>query len=676
VKTKQNIGVFLFLFFLSTNIFAEGKLTVFINLEENGKLLLDAKVTAISNNDTVIINGTKSKKYEMVLQFGSIYKVEVSKKGYLSKKFTVDTRFPTTLRMKDYQVDISLRLFKLYPEIDYKEYEASVIKINFVGNSAGGDFRYNINSFQNQQKLDKSLDDKIRKLNEGKIEETEKVIKDLAPATLEIFEKKYKLKAENEANGIVAQAYAASNEIRQRTRENAELEYDRIIASAKERAKSNEESNLAYIDSEKSKQLINENKDKLKNNTLPTESEIKEKQKKYDKLANKPTTSLKDSIELHIADLSLQKDKVSKAKYILELMKLRAKTHEDSMLIQEREAEILLAEKEISETEKALLYANNKIQLQEYQIKNQRIIVIGISIFLALVLIFFFVLYKNYKQKQKMNLVLAQKNEEITDSIEYAQKIQTVILPELSDLKAVFSDVFIFFKPKDIVSGDFYWAETIENTSFFSVIDCTGHGVPGAIVSIIGFDGLERAVNEFGLREPAKILDKLNEIVTSILSKSAKAGVKDGMDLAFCSFSYNTFILEFAGAHNPIYIVSNKRQLTENENNIEPNIANENLFLYEIKADRQAIGNSSKPFKNHTIKLSKGDCIYLFSDGFADQFGGESLDKYKYKNFKKLLLDTQKEKLEDQKNLISNTLNNWKGTYEQIDDISIIAIRI
>ncbi len=675
MKTK-NIGLFLLMFFLTTNLFAEGKLTVFINLEENGKLLLDAKVTAISNNDTVTINGTKSKKYEMILQFGTIYKVEVSKKGYLSKHFTVDTRFPTTLRMNDYQVDISLRLFKLYPEIDYKEYQSSVIKINFVGNSAGGDFRYNINSFQNQQKLDKSLDDKLKKLNDGKIEENEKVIKDLTPATLEIFEKKYKLKAENEANGIVAQAYSASNEIRQRARENAEIEYNRIIASAKERAKSNEESNLSYINSEKSKQLINENKDKLKNNTLPTESEIKEKQKKYDKLANKPTKSLKDSIELHIADLSLQKDKVSKAKYILELMKLRAKTHEDSMLIQEREAEILLAEKEISETEKALLYANNKIQLQEYQIKNQRIIVIGISIFLALVLIFFFVLYKNYKQKQKMNLVLAQKNEEITDSIEYAQKIQTVILPELSDLKEIFNDAFIFFKPKDIVSGDFYWVKTIENTTFFSVIDCTGHGVPGAIVSIIGFDGLERAVNEFGLRQPAKILDKLNEIVTSILSKSVKAGVKDGMDLAFCSFSYNTFILEFAGAHNPIYIVSNKSQLTENENNIEPNLANENLFLYEIKADRQAIGNSSKPFKNHTIKLSKGDYIYLFSDGFADQFGGENLDKYKYKNFKKLLLDTQKQKLEDQNNLISNTLNNWKGTYEQIDDISIMAIRI
>jgi len=665
----------LFLFF-AINANAEGNLTVKIQLEEDGKLVSDAKITAIADKDTVILDGTNSKKYDLVLKFGNFYKVEVSKKGYLSKKFTVDARFPTTLRQKSFSVDINLRIFKIYPEINYDEYMVNAIKINFIGNSSGGYFSYVISSLQYQEKLDNSLDAKIRQLKGGRLVETETKIKELSPQILELFENQYKSKTEKESLSLLAEAYKAANEIRIRARENAEKEHDIIINAAKERSKNSSESDLSYINSQTSNDLIKNNKNVLKNNKLPDEKKMQDKQRKYDALANKSDKTLKDSIELHIADISLQRDKVGKAKYVLELMKLRAKTHEDSMLIQEREAEILLAEKEISDTEKALLYANNKIKLQEFEIKSQRIIVLSISLLLVFALVFLFFLYRNYKQKQKMNKILAQKNVEITDSIEYAQKIQNVILPEVAEMKAVFSDAFVFLNPKDIVSGDFYWFKKIENKLFFSVIDCTGHGVPGAIVSIIGFDGLERALNEFKLIKPSSILDKLNEIVTSILSKSQKTNVKDGMDIAFCSFSYDTYNLEFAGAHNPIYIITDKEQLIDNQELIKPTYTQNSSFMYEIKADRQAIGKSAKPFANHAIKLSKNDKIYLFSDGFPDQFGGENLEKFKYKNFKKLLSDIHKNKMHEQYDLIYNALQSWKGNYEQIDDICIMGVEL
>jgi len=674
----KTIKLYLFHLFLllAFRANAEGNLTVKIQLEEDGKLVSDAKITAIADKDTVVLDGTTSKKYDLVLKFGHFYRVEVSKKGYLSKKFTVDARFPTTLRQKSFSVDINLRIFKLYPEINYDEYLVNAIKINFIGNSSGGYFSYVISSFQYQEKLDNSLDAKIRQLKGGRLVETDTKIKELSPQILELFENQYKSKLEKESLSLLAEAYKAANEIRVRARESAEKEHDVIINAAKERSKNISESDLSYINSQSSKELIDNNKNILKNNQLPDEKKMQDKQRKYDALANKSGKTLEDSIKLHIADISLQRDKVGKARYVLELMKLRAKTHEDSMLIQEREAEILLAEKEISDTEKALLYANNKIRLQEFEIKNQRIIVFSILIFLVVVLVFLFFLYRNYKQKQKMNQILAQKNEEITDSIEYAQKIQNVILPELSELNAVFTDAFVFFNPKDIVSGDFYWFKKLENKLFFSVIDCTGHGVPGAIVSIIGFDGLERALNEFKLRKPSEILDKLNEIVTSILSKSQKTNVKDGMDVALCSFSYDTYHLEFAGAHNPIYILSEKEQIIDNQTIIKPSYTENSHFLFEIKADRQAIGKSAKGFVNHTIKLSKGDKIYLFSDGFPDQFGGENLEKYKYKNFKKLLSDIHQNDMQAQYHLIYNALEDWKGNYEQIDDICIMGVEI
>lgn len=673
---KFYLLLFLLSSFLLTESKAEGHLTITIGLDVDGKILSGAKIIAVSEIDTVVSNKGDNGKYSLNLKFGTYYKLVISKKGYLDKKVNVDTRFPTTLRQKNYKVNINVRMFKIYKEINYREFKAGLIKIKFIGNSSGGYFSYVIKNLQNQESLDKRLYSKIQALAKEENVEIIKKTDKLSPELVSLFESKYKANAKKQSRAILEQAYKSANNIRARYRASSVVEYNQIITAAKEVAKSETASNLSYINSKKSKELIAQNK---KNNKFPNEKEIKKKQKNYETLLNKSDKSLKDSIELHIADIALQRDKVSKARYILELMKLRAKTHEDSVLIQEREAEILLAESEISETERALLYANNKIQLQSYKIESQQVRLYISLFFLILLLVFLFFLYRNFKEKKAMNKILAQKNEEITDSIEYAQKIQAVILPEIPDIQSVFSNAFVYFQPKDIVSGDFYWYKKVENKLFFSVIDCTGHGVPGAFVSIIGFDGLERTLNEFKLHKPATILDKLNEIVSAILTKSGKANVKDGMDIAFCSFSYDDNILEFAGAHNPIYIISkNSKNLMDNDKEVKPKLSSDELSLFEIRADRQPIGNyeKRKDFTNHSIKLQKGDLVYLFSDGFPDQFGGENIEKFKYKNFKKLLLNIKDTEFSKQSATLEKTISDWKGNYEQIDDICVMGIEI
>jgi len=257
-------------------------------------------------------------------------------------------------------------------------------------------------------------------------------------------------------------------------------------------------------------------------------------------------------------------------------------------------------------------------------------------------------------QKEK----LASKNREITDSITYAKRIQNAILPPVDLIKKHLPDNFVLYLPKDIVAGDFYWLENVNNKIIFAVADCTGHGVPGAMVSVVCYNALNRAVWEYGLTEPAKILDKVTDLVIETFSKSNEE-VKDGMDIALCSIEPATGKLEFAGANNPLYLVN------KNE-------------LIEIKPDRQPIGKHANrvPFKNNTIELNKGDLIYIFSDGFADQFGGISGKKFMYKQLKQLFMDLSQKSLPEQSNIIESRFNDWKGELEQIDDVCIIAVKV
>jgi serine phosphatase RsbU (regulator of sigma subunit)/ligand-binding sensor domain-containing protein len=255
--------------------------------------------------------------------------------------------------------------------------------------------------------------------------------------------------------------------------------------------------------------------------------------------------------------------------------------------------------------------------------------------------------------------ILEEKNQDIMDSIKYAKHIQDAILPEEEELKEEFSDAFILFRPKDIVSGDFYWMSKKENQVLVSAVDCTGHGVPGAFVSIVGNNGLNRAVNEFQLKKPGEILDKLTLLVEEAFKQKSSSDVKDGMDLALISYNKEENTIQYAGANNPLYLIR-EGQLTE------------------IKANKQPIGafDNRKPFTNHEIKVQKGDRVILFSDGYADQFGGARGKKLKYKAFKNILLENLDQPIASYKDILNSYLINWMGDLEQIDDVCIIGLEI
>ncbi len=261
------------------------------------------------------------------------------------------------------------------------------------------------------------------------------------------------------------------------------------------------------------------------------------------------------------------------------------------------------------------------------------------------------------KQVVQKSKELEQKNKDITDSIRYAKRIQSAILPPEDSI----ASSFILFKPKDIVSGDFYWLTVDGSKQFIAAVDCTGHGVPGAFMSIIGHNSLNKIVKEYGLKEPATILDHLNDEVVNTLQQQADDGeVKDGMDLALLVYDMETHELEYAGAYNPLYLIRNNE-------------------LNEIKGDRFSIGRSSsesaQKFTNHKLKIQTGDTTYIFSDGYADQFGGPKGKKFMIKALKEILIRIQHLEMEKQKLYLDETIENWKGKEEQIDDILIIGIR-
>lgn len=258
------------------------------------------------------------------------------------------------------------------------------------------------------------------------------------------------------------------------------------------------------------------------------------------------------------------------------------------------------------------------------------------------------------KLKETLNEV-EEKQKEITDSINYAKRIQEAILPSFDFIKSHLPNSFIYYQPKDIVAGDFYWAEKVGNDFFIAAADCTGHGVPGALVSVVCCNALNRTVNEFKLTEPGKILDKTRELVLESFSKNG-GDIKDGMDISLISINGN--IVKWAGANNPLWYYQNNE-------------------LKEIKANKQPIGKTDnpEPFTTHTIELQKGDSLYLFTDGFADQFGGPKGKKFKYKQLEDLLVSSNDLSINEQHHTLKNTLNSWKGNLEQVDDICIIAIR-
>lgn len=274
--------------------------------------------------------------------------------------------------------------------------------------------------------------------------------------------------------------------------------------------------------------------------------------------------------------------------------------------------------------------------------------------------------------------VFSQK-ELITDSITYAQRIQSAILPSQKLLDELLPESFILFKPKDIVSGDFYWIKKVQDHLVIVEADCTGHGVPGAFMSMLGITLLNDLIGDKCFDAPGAILDKLRMKIKEMLVQEGNVeDQKDGMDMAIAILDKNTRQVHFSGANNPLYIIRNK-EINPGQQ-LEPHLAMENgkYHLYELKGDKQPIGVhwEETNFTNHTISLQENDTIYIFSDGIVDQFGGENRKKFKSINFKKLLLSIQEESMKNQRQILDDTFEAWKGSYEQIDDVSVFGVKI
>ncbi len=258
--------------------------------------------------------------------------------------------------------------------------------------------------------------------------------------------------------------------------------------------------------------------------------------------------------------------------------------------------------------------------------------------------------------------LLADQQKHILDSIQYSKRLQNAILPTSSFIKELFPESFVLYLPKDIISGDFYWFHQHGEKKYFSAIDCTGHGVPGALVSMVGQNWLNYAVKDLSLEKPAEILMALdNGVMSTFKECDDDTSVKDGMDLALCCINYKDMTLEFAGAYNPVIIIRNGE-------------------VTIIKGDKFPIGaffrGDKKVFNNQEVKVDKGDLVYVFSDGFADQFGGENQNKFMSKRFRQLLFDIHQKPLVEQKDILFKTIVEWMGPLEQLDDITVIGIKV
>jgi serine phosphatase RsbU (regulator of sigma subunit) len=280
---------------------------------------------------------------------------------------------------------------------------------------------------------------------------------------------------------------------------------------------------------------------------------------------------------------------------------------------------------------------------------------------------------------KKQNAQIEHKNKEITDSIYYAKRIQEAIMPSQDFILKMFQDSFIFFKPKDIVSGDFYWAGVKDGKNVIAAVDCTGHGVPGAFMSLMGNENLNEIINEKGVTQPNQILEQLRRnIIRDLKQNEEGSSSKDGMDVGLISYEPSSYELNFAGANNPVYIVRSK--LNENIEGVEISEENASHKLFEIKGNKFPVGvflgKELPPFTNHKLKVMPGDSVYLFSDGYPDQFGGPKGKKFKYNQLKKVLLDNQHISVRSNAKILEDILKHWQGDLEQVDDILIIGFKI
>jgi serine phosphatase RsbU (regulator of sigma subunit) len=366
------------------------------------------------------------------------------------------------------------------------------------------------------------------------------------------------------------------------------------------------------------------------------------------------------------AIVQLEKDNVLK-QLNLSKSNLQLKEKEAENESQKKQVELLNKDKLIQESLNA--QKNNELEQQK---KLRNIFVFGAIVLFCFAIYILFNLSKSKKtnklierQKQEVETqkhLVEEKQKEIVDSINYAQRIQYALLANKKLLDENLKDYFLLFKPKDVVSGDFYWASKLNNDTFLlATADSTGHGVPGAIMSILNISCLNESVNSDRLLLPSEILNATRQkIISHLMNDGSTEGGKDGMDCSLICIDFKQLKLQYAAANNPIWI-------------------HRGNSIISLKADKMPVGKHDKdtmPFTNNTFVLSKGDVIYTFTDGFADQFGGEKGKKFKYKQLEELLLSISSNTMSNQHDALLNRFNQWKGNLEQVDDVSVIGIRV
>ena len=381
----------------------------------------------------------------------------------------------------------------------------------------------------------------------------------------------------------------------------------------------------------------------------------------------------KAEMEKNQKEMAIQKRSISAL--VQEREKRQGELEEQNLILDTKHREVeKLQRKErrinadLARKEKILQGKELTIREQYGELKSHKYIIYVMAIFLAIAIVLGYFIYRNYKAKvaankviQEQKALVEEKNQKITDSITYAKRLQSAILPSDKIVQSYLDQSFIFYQPKDIVAGDFYWMDQAKDRIIFAAADCTGHGVPGAFVSIVCHNALNRSVREFGKTKASDILDQTRELVVAHFQESDE-NVKDGMDISLCCYNIKTRKLDFSGANNRLFLVRRD---------------NGRMIMEDIKGDKQPIGqfDHPTPFTNHQIGLKKGDTVYLSTDGFPDQFGGPKGKKFMYKRFKELLTGLYDNPMEAQKNLLKMAFESWKGEEEQLDDVCVLGMR-
>ncbi len=664
--------IFLLTLFISLFFYAQsqeskqGILTVtgyVRNAENSNTFIKKAKYLIYMNQKLIDSTYTGvSGRYILNLKLNNNYLLVFSKEGFVSKKILIDTHVPACEASKNFSLkNLLIDLNKSSDENDLiaatlpvLKYSYSIKKGNFIPEKVTGT--------QNEVNiLLKHINQLKKEINDYK-DITAK--QDLQIKELQITQNlgiKYEEEAQKKADSIIAAA-----------RIRAQLILEASKKDSAEKASSIEKAtqNITETDFEN----LNVDKQEFKK-----KQEVIQYQKKIEELSKRQNKTAADSLNIKENKLGLKKEFLELAKAKLENDRLKAKTHEDSLKIQQREAELFLIEQNMKLAAQEIESAKKELALKELEIKQKNIIIYGTTAGLIILAGLLFIIFNLYRQKKKMNLVLEKQNIKLEEqnkqikaqnlqilkSIDSGKRIQAAILPSNKLLLHFFPHSFVFFRPRDIVSGDFYWFSVQNNQLFIAAVDCTGHGVPGAFMSLIGNTLLNHIVNEKGIYTPSEILQELHLGVRAALSQSKSDendDRSDGMDISLCRFDIEKKEITLALA-NHTAIILKKGEITEIEGD-EFGIADE------------LIGDEKPEFTNHNFPMDKEASLYMFSDGFPDQFGGPKNKKFYISNLKKLFIENENLSMQQQYEKINERFNEWKGSGRQYDDVLVMGFKL